>query len=56
VKAIEHDRAEIEVAPVALRAGATLAALAPGPVGAIQRRLGAAATADEIGRGQRNKR
>src|SRR4029079_9081054 len=56
VKAIEHDRAEIEVAPVALRAGATLAALAPGPVGAIQRRLGAQATADAIGRGQRDKR
>src|ERR1700754_1857037 len=56
VKAIEHDRAEIEVAPVALRAGVTLAALAPGPVGAIQRRLGAQATADAIGRGQRNKR
>ena len=56
VKAIEHDRAEIEVAPVALRAGVTLAALAPGPIGAIQRRLGAAATADAIGRGQQDKR
>ena len=56
VKAIEHDRAEIEVAPVALRAGTTLAALAPGPIGAIQRRLGATATADQIGRGQRDKR
>jgi short-subunit dehydrogenase len=56
VKAIEHNRAEIEVAPVALRAGATLAALAPGPIGAIQRRLGAAGTASEIGAGQRDKR
>jgi hypothetical protein len=56
VKAIEHNRAEIEVAPVAMRAGATLAALAPGPIGAIQRRLGAATTANAIGDGQRNKR
>ena len=30
VKAIEHDRAELDVAPLALRAGATLAGLAPG--------------------------
>ena len=56
VKAIEHNRAEIEVAPVALRAGVTLAALAPGPIGAIQRRLGAMATAEAIGRGQQGKR
>jgi short-subunit dehydrogenase len=56
VKAIEHNRAEIEVAPVALRAGATLAALAPGPIGAIQRRLGAAGTADQLARGQTEKR
>jgi short-subunit dehydrogenase len=56
VKAIEHNRAELEVAPVALRAGATLAALAPGPIGAIQRRLGAAATAAQFEDGQRDKR
>jgi short-subunit dehydrogenase len=56
VKAIEHNRAELEVAPVALRAGATLASLAPGPIGAIQRRLGAAATAAQFENGQRDKR
>jgi short-subunit dehydrogenase len=56
VKAIEHNRAELEVAPVALRAGATLASLAPGPIGAIQRRLGAAATAAQFEEGQRHKR
>ena len=50
VHAIEHNRAEIEVAPLALRAGAALAALAPGPIGAIQRRLGAPTTADAIER------
>jgi short-subunit dehydrogenase len=56
VKAIEHDRAELDVAPIALRAGATLAALAPGPIGAIQRRLGAGATASQFEEGQRDKR
>jgi uncharacterized protein len=56
VKAIEQDRAEIEVAPLPLRAGATLASLAPGPIGAVQRRLGAASTSDDLARGQRDKR
>jgi short-subunit dehydrogenase len=56
VKAIEQDRAELEVAPLPLRAGATLASLAPGPVGAVQRRLGAASTSDQLARGQRGKR
>jgi uncharacterized protein len=56
VKAIEHDRAEIDVAPFPLRAGALLASLAPGPVGAVQRRLGAAATSDQFASGQADKR
>ncbi len=56
VKAIEGNRAEVDVAPLALRAGAVLASLAPGPVGAIQRRMGAAATADQFERGQADKR
>ena len=56
VKAIEHNRAELDVAPLPLRAGALLAGLAPGPVGAIQRRLGATKTADSIGGGQTDKR
>ncbi len=56
IKAIEHDRAELDVAPLPLRAGAVLAGLAPGPVGAIQRRLGAAATAEQFERGQADKR
>ena len=33
VKAIESNRAELDVAPLPLRAGALLAALAPGPIG-----------------------
>jgi short-subunit dehydrogenase len=56
VKAIEQNRAEIQVAPLPLRAGATLASLAPGPAGAVQRRLGAAATSAQLARGQRDKR
>ena len=56
VKAIESNRAELDVAPLTLRAGAILAGLAPGPVGAVQRRLGATKTADSIGKGQNDKR
>jgi short-subunit dehydrogenase len=56
VKAIEQNRAELDVAPLPLRAGAVLAALAPGPIGAVQRKLGAAATSEEMARGQAGKR
>jgi short-subunit dehydrogenase len=56
VKAIEQNRAELDVAPLPLRAGAILAALAPGPVGTVQRKLGAAKTSDSVARGQAEKR
>jgi uncharacterized protein len=56
VKAIEQNRAELDVAPLPLRAGAVLAALAPGPVGAVQRKLGAAKTSEAMARGQAGKR
>src|SRR3954470_9186346 len=56
VKAIEHNRAELYVAPLPLRAGTQLAGLAPGPIGTIQRKLGAVATAEQFERGQRDKR
>ena len=56
MKAIEHNRAELDVAPLPLRAGTLLSSLAPGPIGTIQRKLGAVATSDAIGRGQANKR
>jgi uncharacterized protein len=56
VKAIEQNRAELDVAPLPLRAGALLAALAPGPIGAVQRKLGAAGTSDQMARGQASKR
>lgn len=50
--AIEHDRAEIDVAPLGLRVGTALAGLAPGLVAAVQRRLGAGAMSAEIASGQ----
>jgi len=56
IKAIEQNRAELDVAPLPLRAGAVLAGLAPGPIGAIQRKLGAAATAEQFERSQADKR
>ena len=56
VKAIESNRAELDVAPLPLRAGAILAGLAPGPIGTIQRKLGATATAAQFEKGQADKR
>jgi uncharacterized protein len=56
VKAIEQDRAELDVAPLPLRAGVFLAGVAPGPIGAVQRKLGAAATADQFEASQTDKR
>src|SRR4051794_30615287 len=55
IKAIEQDRAELDVAPLAMRAGAMLAGLAPGPVSAVQRKLGAAATAGQFEARQADK-
>ena len=56
VKAIEANRAELDVAPLPLRAGAVIASLIPGPAGAVQRRFGATATAEQFERGQNDKR
>jgi len=52
VRAIERDRAEVDVAPLGLRVGAALAGLAPGTTARLQRRLGGAAVAEQIARGQ----
>ena len=54
-KAIERNRAEIDVAPLPLRAGAWSLARAR-PAGAVQRRLGAPSTAAPFERGQTDKR
>ena len=56
LRAIEHDRAEIDVAPLGLRAGVAFAGLAPELSARLQRRLGGAKVADAMARGQRDKR
>jgi short-subunit dehydrogenase len=55
-RGIERERLEIDVAPVTLRIGALAAGIAPGPVGAIQRRFGSQSISAAIARGQESKR
>ncbi len=52
VRAIEEDRAEVDVAPPGLRIGAALAGLLPETVARVQRRLGGTDVAERIARGQ----
>ena len=56
VSAIEGDRAEVDVAPVALRLGTTIASLVPDLAARVQRRLGADDLASAMETGQREKR
>lgn len=56
VSAIEKNRAEVEVAPIAIRLGAKFAGLAPSIALGVSRRLGSTALTDAIGEGQRDKR
>jgi short-subunit dehydrogenase len=56
VSGIERGRAEVDVAPLALRLGVLAWSLAPTTVERLQRRLGSAAIADAIVQGQRSKR
>jgi hypothetical protein len=56
VRGIERGKPEIDVAPLGLRAGAFVSALAPNLTASIQRRLGSARLADAIARGQAGKR
>jgi uncharacterized protein len=56
LRAIERDRAEIDVAPLSLRLGASFAAVAPGLAAEITRRLGADKIALAHVEGQRDKR
>jgi uncharacterized protein len=53
VSAIEKGRAEVDVAPLSLRAGSFLAALAPVTLARVQRRLGSEGVAESIAQGQR---
>ena len=56
VRAIERDRAEVEVAPVGLRLGANFAAVAPGVAARVSRRMGGDRIATDLAHGQRDKR
>lgn len=56
VSAIEGDRAEVDVAPLGLRLGTTIASLVPGLAARVQRRLGADDLASAMETGQREKR
>jgi short-subunit dehydrogenase len=56
VRAIEQDRAELDVAPLSLRAGAIFAGVAPELAAKTARRLGSDQVAYAIEAGQRDKR
>lgn len=56
IRAIDRNRAEIDVAPVGLRAGAAFAGLAPGLAATASRRMGSGQIASKLAEGQRNKR
>jgi short-subunit dehydrogenase len=56
IKAIEHDRSEVDVAPLEMRVGAALAGVAPEAVAIVQRRLGANELATKVTDAQRDKR
>jgi uncharacterized protein len=55
-RAIESGRAEIDVAPLPLRAGAAVSGLAPGVAEAVARKLGAGAISSKLAEGQVSKR
>jgi hypothetical protein len=56
IEGIERDRAEIDVAPLAMRSSARLFGAAPSVVVTLGRRLGGARLATLVAEGQRDKR
>ena len=50
MRGVEGGRAELDVAPLGLRLGTRVAALAPVTIGRVQRRLGSERIADALGR------
>jgi short-subunit dehydrogenase len=56
IRAIERNRAELDVAPIGMRVGTTFASVAPQLSAAITRRMGADAVAASIAEAQRDKR
>jgi hypothetical protein len=55
VQAVERNRAEIPVAPMALRLGAGLASVAPALASAASRRMGSDRIASDVAAGQQHK-
>jgi short-subunit dehydrogenase len=56
VRAIERNQGEVQVAPLGLRVGASLAALAPELAAAVSRRMGGDKIASDLTEGQRHIR
>jgi short-subunit dehydrogenase len=56
VSAIERNRAEVDVAPVALRLGSAVSGLVPDMAARITRAMGADKVVDQLADGQRSKR
>jgi short-subunit dehydrogenase len=56
VRSIDRNRAEVEVAPLSLRAGASFASLVPGPAAVVSRWLGSDRVAADMAKGQSDKR
>lgn len=56
ISAIERNRPEVEVAPLGLRVGASLASLAPGVAAAVGRRLGSERISEQMAATQVDKR
>jgi short-subunit dehydrogenase len=55
-RGIEREKLEIDVAPLGLRVSARLAGVAPGIVGAAQRRFGGREISEKVAAGHRDKR
>jgi short-subunit dehydrogenase len=56
IRAVEHNQAEVAVAPISLRVGASFATVAPAVAAAVSRRLGGERVAFGLAEGQRDKR
>ena len=56
IRAIEDDRAEVGVAPLSLRLGASFASVAPELSATVARRLGSERVSRDLAEGQRDKR
>jgi short-subunit dehydrogenase len=56
IRAIEHNRAEVDVAPLGLRLGAAFASVAPGPAALASRLMGSERIAADMAERQRDQR